>query len=265
MDRLKGKLLEIKTFLDLCRQQGKTKLVTIKYDDSLEKAVKLMLQKQYSQLPVVKKDKVIGVISYESITNTLNDLVEKKLSSGSKYRIEDLVEKVQHIFSIEDDVLGLLNQLAEKSYVLVKNGNRVTDIITSFDALQFFRSCSEDFLVLNDIENILRTIIDEMFDPHSFEQATEKIFAYKKKTIKKITDMDFCEYTTFISTNWNRFDDILWDKDIFLNHMENIRLFRNRICHFKCPLEQEEKACLRNVLVWLKNKDENRTRQSLPH
>ena len=156
-----GKLLEIKPFLDFLKQEGKPDLETADHDEVIEKAFKKMMNKKYSQLPVVKKDKVIGVVSYESVGNTIFSLIENKRSSVSKFKTEDFMERISAVFDKEDDILNLLDRLAEKSYVLVKNGSKITDIITSYDALKFFRICRLDSLLLNGIENkITRTVSD---------------------------------------------------------------------------------------------------------
>jgi hypothetical protein len=81
------------------------------------------------------------------------------------------MERVSEVFSIEDDLFSLLNTLAERSFVFVSKRSIVTDIITSYDALRFFRACGEDFLVLNDIENIMRKIIADKFDASSFARS----------------------------------------------------------------------------------------------
>ncbi|MGD0203103.1 MAG: CBS domain-containing protein [Candidatus Bathyarchaeia archaeon] len=135
-----GKLLETRTFLDFLKAKGKSKLVTVNYKDSVEKAIRLMMENKYSQLPIIKKEKVVGVISYESVTNALFNFLGSKMKPPSKFRVEDLMEKAP-MFSSEDDLLNLLDTLANRSFVLVRNGNRVTDIITSYDALQYFREC----------------------------------------------------------------------------------------------------------------------------
>ena len=139
-----GKLLEIRTFLDLLKEKGKAKLATVNHNDSVENAIRLMLKKEYSQLPVMKKDKMVGVISYESVAKTVFSFAEAKSKQPSKVRVKDCMEKISKTFSNEDDLLSLLNTLADKSYVLFRKRSKVTDIITSYDALQFFRTCGED-------------------------------------------------------------------------------------------------------------------------
>jgi predicted transcriptional regulator len=52
-----GKLLETRTFLDFLKATGKPKLITVNYDNSVGKAVRLMMENKYSQLPVIRKIK----------------------------------------------------------------------------------------------------------------------------------------------------------------------------------------------------------------
>ena len=138
-------MLETETFLNFLKAQEKPKLLTIDHDESPQKAVRFMVGKNYSQLPVIRKDKVVGVISYESLANSLYDVLLTNSKQPPKLRVKDLMEKVSKIYTREDDMLGILDTLANKSYVLIWSGNRVIDIITSYDVLLFFRTCTEGF------------------------------------------------------------------------------------------------------------------------
>ena len=135
--------MEIITFLDLLREKGKTKLVTVNHNESVENAIRLMLKQEYSQLPVMKGEKVVGVISYESLAKTVFSYTKSKSKPPARFKAKDCMEKVSKIFSVEDDVINLLNTLADKAYVLISKRSKVTDIITSYDALLFFRTYRE--------------------------------------------------------------------------------------------------------------------------
>lgn len=255
-----GKLLESKTFLDYLKLQGKHKLVTVDCDDSVKKAIKLMMENKYSQLPVIKKEKVVGVISYESVTNTLfNFLDNKKKDNPSAFRVEDLMEEAP-FFKSEDGMLDLLDRLAKLSFVLVRNGEKVTDIITSYDALKYFRECGEDFLILNDVEIILRKIIAEKFNASDFGESAEKVFTFKMKQQKAlkppktVNDLEFAGYITFISSNWDKFNDIFGNKKDFIINMEKVRIIRNKLCHFNNSLVNSDRDYLTTILNWLENK-----------
>ena len=75
-----GKLLETRAFLDFLKAKGKPKLMTVNYDDSVDKAIRLMMENKYSQLPVTKKEKVVGVVSYEPAANTIFNFLD--ITSG---------------------------------------------------------------------------------------------------------------------------------------------------------------------------------------
>ena len=251
-----SKLLEIKTFLAVLKDQGKPELTTVDHRSSIEEAIQLMMNNDYSQLPVVKKDKVVGVISYETIAKTLFGFVERRIKTYSNLTVRDLMEKVP-IFDENEDLLDLMDVLATKSFILVKSRRKVGYIITSFDALNFFRVNGEDFLVLNDIEINLRRTIKEKFDESSFESAASKVFAFKKNIEKipmSVDEMEFSDYTTFVSSNWEKFQEFFGNKELFLSYMEETRKIRNRVCHFNGPLNMSDRKCLRTVLNWLENK-----------
>jgi predicted transcriptional regulator len=257
-----GKLLETKTFLDLLKKRGKSKLVTVDFDSGLEKAIKLMRKKDYSQLPVIKEDKVIGVLSYKSLVYSMLTSIGNKSKSPFKIKVEDCMGKVSKTFGIEEDILNLLDSLANESFVLIENKeDGIVDIITSYDALDFFRKCGEDFLILNDVEDNLRKIILEKFDSNSFCESAKRIFSCKEKTSppnarfpKKINDLEFSQYTTFICSNREDFKKILEDKKIFSKYMGEARKIRNKICHFKGSIENKDKDFLKNFLTWLETK-----------
>ena len=133
-------------FLDLLKEEEKPMLATVNHNESVENAIRLMLTEEYSQLPVMKGDKVVGVISYESLAKTVFNFAKSKSKLPAKVRAKDCMEKVTKIFSVEDDIIDLLSTLAAKSYVLVSKRSKVTNIITSYDVLWFFRTYIESFL-----------------------------------------------------------------------------------------------------------------------
>lgn len=252
-----GKLLETRTLLDFFKTKEKPKLKTVNYDETVEKAIMLMIENKYSQLPVIKKEKVVGVISYESIANSLFNFLSSKRTLPSEFRVDDLMEK-SPIYSNKDDMLGLLDTLANRAFALIRNENKVTDIITSYDALQYFRTYGEDFLLLNDIEHILRKNIEAKFDPCSFSERADKIFSYKTnfntKPPKTIDEMEFGDYTVFISSNWESFHEVFGDRVVFQNYMERTRIIRNNLCHFNGSITISDRVCLKSFFNWLEYK-----------
>ena len=124
--------MKISTLLDLLEEKGKATLVTVNHNEIVENAIGL-----------IKGDKAVGVTSYESLAKIVFNFTESKSKPPTKFRAKAFMEKISKIFSVEDDVMDLMSALAEKSYVLICKRSKVTDIITSYDALWFFRTYGE--------------------------------------------------------------------------------------------------------------------------
>ena len=131
------KLLEIGIFLDLLNKKlEKAKLVTTNPNDSIRTTIDKMLKNEYSQLPVKKRGKLVGVFSFESLAKSVFCLT--KTMSKTSFKVKDCMEKTTKTYGNKDDLLSLLDTLGTKSYILIGEGKKVTNIITSYDALRFF-------------------------------------------------------------------------------------------------------------------------------
>ena len=128
---------ETQIFMELIRQNQMQHLATIDHDRPLEEAVNFMLSKDYSQLPVQKKKKIIGVITHQSVAKTLTNFKENKPKTG-KLTVKDFMEPIPKFFTPQDPLFDLLDALSQKNYILIQN-NRETRIITAYDALQIFK------------------------------------------------------------------------------------------------------------------------------
>ena len=72
-----AELLRIDKFLKLLKAKGKPDLVTLNFGDKIDHAIKLMIGNDFSQLPVKKDGKIVGIISYGSIVRALLFLEKK--------------------------------------------------------------------------------------------------------------------------------------------------------------------------------------------
>ena len=131
------KLLEIGIFLDLLNKKlEKAKLVTANPNDSIRLTIDKMLKNEYSQLPVKKRGKLVGVFSFESLAKSVFCLT--KTMSKTSFKVKDCMDKTTKTYGNTDDLLSLLDTLGTKSYILIGEGKKIANIITSYDALRFF-------------------------------------------------------------------------------------------------------------------------------
>ena len=117
-------------------------------------------------------------------------------------------------------------------YVLVRGHDRkITGIITASDLSVQFQGWTEPFLVLSEIENLLRNMIGERF------QASELVVAgnpgIKDKKINSVADLAFGEYVRLLENPaaWKKFN-VSVDRATFCETLAIVRQIRNDVMHF---------------------------------
>lgn len=153
--------------------------ITVSRNASVQDALRLMIDGDFSQLPVVDADGTAeGMITSDSITRALShfDLTIKQM------RVFHAMTEVP-MYDPEDEMLGLLDDLKNTYAVLAVDKNkRLIGIITSYDTTEYFRRRGEDMMLLEDIETMLKDYILAVFqddsgtvDTQTLELAIEEI------------------------------------------------------------------------------------------
>lgn len=142
----------------------KLRLVTLGPDATLEEAATLMLRHDFSQLPVMTNERdVRGVISWDSLgpAMTLGHPAPRFVRECMRPQIE---------VRTTDSIFQVINRIIESSYVLVRDERRVVvGILTTSDLSQQFQDLAEPFLLIGEIENHIRALIDGRFTQQELE------------------------------------------------------------------------------------------------
>ena len=134
--------------------------VVVKKNDPVNDALSLMIENDFSQLPVVNEEnQPLGMITYEAIV--------KGLVNFNAQVDEILVGSVMvdaQVFSCEDDLFDLLNRLRDTNAVLISDsGGELVGIVTSYDSTEYFRKRAEDLMDIEDIESTIKELILDSF------------------------------------------------------------------------------------------------------
>jgi predicted transcriptional regulator len=218
-------------------------LVSIKPDGELLEAITLMINHDFSQLPVMQQTKrdLKGVISWRSIG--------QKLAVGKcSTKVRDLMEPNFQLIPSETSLFKALPVIIEHEYVLVKNkSNEICGIITASDLSSQFKQLTEPFLLVSEIENHVRQILiklgKEDLQKGKDERDTER-------NIETVADLTFGEYLRLFQNpeTWGKLS-IALDRGTFCEYLEKIREIRNNIMHFDPDgLEMESIEILRNFV-----------------
>lgn len=137
------------------------KVITASPDLSAKQALKLMIQHDFSQLPVVDaNNSILGIVTSNSILRALNNF-EIPLAD---LRVLHAIAKVKR-YKPDDDLFDLLDALKDTYAVLiVQNDGTLKGVITSYDTTEYFRRHAEDIMYVKDIENTVKDFIHIAFD-----------------------------------------------------------------------------------------------------
>ncbi len=169
--------------------QGKAPPLTITQSESLAVALSMMTEHDYSQLPVVGADgKPIALLNVESIARAMRHFGAVLTS----LRVFDAMDERFRTCDLEDELFDVLDALQQASAVLVLNPQReLTGILTSFDAMEFFRRRAQDIMLVQDIEETIKDYVlaffrkaDQSVDHVSLTGAIEAITPSVSRQLK---------------------------------------------------------------------------------
>jgi len=247
MSSPRTKLLSVVNLIKLLKASEKPPLVCVDEKDTVRDAIALMDDRDYSQLPVMKDREIVGIVTYEEILRWARMMKWAKVEGLA---VSEIMTEIK-ITDQNVDLIDILDTLAAKSYIVVKMRDGEYEILTSYDALNYFRENAESFLILNDIESHLREIISECFDGEDFRIAAAKCAKKVKTRVPETVDaMTFGEYKIFIISNWEHFSPIFSNKQIFERYIEKCREIRNNTFHFK-HVSKADQDFLKNSLNWI--------------
>lgn len=217
----KDPIIRLKTL-----QAAANRPTCIQRDSKLDEAITMMRLHNYSQLPVLSGNKKIcGYVSWTTIGIALTQGVQ---SDTVKSYINENVKTL----SPETPILNAIREIYEHDFVIVVNESKeLIGIVTTTDISSQFLKMEEPFLLLEQIENQIRQLIDGKF-------LLEKIREECKQTssdIKSIEDLTFGDYIHLMENEerWSALNLKYVNKTIFIKKIHEIREIRNDIMHFE--------------------------------
>ena len=221
-------------------------VVSVKPNESLDKAITLMLTNDFSQLPVMTGNREVkGIVNWKTIGSrlALNRPCEQS---------KDFMEPAQ-ILSEDVSLLEAADIIAKHDYVLVQKSDKViSGLVTASDFSLQFREMSESFLLVGEIENGIRNFLHGKFNNEELQAA--KAEGDAGRIVKSLSDLTFGEYVRLLEPekNWNKLD-IKVDRVEFIKQLDRVRAIRNEVMHFDPDgLERDDKSFLTEFARFLK-------------
>jgi len=237
-------------------------LTCVQIDDAIMQALDLMIEHNYSQLPVLDTDGcLLGMVTYESIMRATRSF-NVKLESLS---VRDAMVKAPHHFQ-DDDLFDLLDDLKNtNAVVIIDPGGHPTGIVTSFDTTEFLRDRTEDTMRLEEVELTIKDFIKLAYrndkgeiDEEKLNQAIGGLFVPKdiqqNKKPKAFDELSLNDYIILLTDRfaWDFLATILKIKrDALIELLQKVRKTRNDLAHFRGEISSRDRDDLRYCADWL--------------
>lgn len=219
-------------------------LITVSRETSLIEATTLMLKHNFSQLPIISGREAEGIISWKSIgiAQSLGKVCTK---------VSDCKDEVT-VLPLSEPLFKAVSIILEKEVVLVSQKDKtICGIVTSTDIGEQFVSMSEPFLVLEQIENHIRKILDGKLTNEDIEAVLD--LTKIEKPFCDLSDLSFGHYVRIIENEYNfRKLALSIDRKILKEMLEETRRIRNEVMHFNPePIKTKDLEHLRRTLNFL--------------
>lgn len=195
-------------------------------NQSVMQAVTVMLTNDFSQLPVmVGEREVKGAVSWSSIG--------KSLALGEKcLEVRECMESPR-IISSDTSLFDAITEIVKHQYVLVRDpSNKISGIVTTSDLSLEFQQLTEPFLLLAEIENHVRYLIQKGgFTTKQLQQYCEH--ESDQSAADGVFGLAFGDYIRLLESeeSWGQLSLAL-DRAIFIKKLDEAREIRNNVMHF---------------------------------
>jgi len=233
------------------------KLVTFPPDKSVAEALEEMRAGNFSQVPVVEGNEVLGVFSYRSFAEGVIRLPSSERDPLS-LPVEEFLEDLKYA-QITDELTMLLDEFDLKDGVLVGSENRLQGIVTTIDTLRYFYGVASPYVLLREIELAIRELIrasvdeDELKDciNKSLKKHYEELGRLVPTSLEELSTNDYVMILRFGGT-WDKFKTTFGGtNNLVYTKLKPLPELRNVVFHFKREITIEEYDSLRDVRDWL--------------
>ncbi|MBX3424257.1 MAG: CBS domain-containing protein [Pirellulales bacterium] len=193
---------------------------------NLQEAITVMLRDNFSQLPVMTSEREVkGAITWQSIA--------KRTGLGHQCEtVQDCMDSSVEIVTEDDSLFRVIERIRENDFVLVRaKDRRICGIVTVADLSETLDELGRPFLLLSEIENHIRGLIDGKFSREELKAAKNP--GDEEREVSDVSDLTFGEYVRLLQNpaNWQKLG-LPIDRKTFVDDMERVNLIRNDVMHF---------------------------------
>lgn len=235
---------------------GNSTVECVTPDDLISTALTKMRMYNYSILPVVQNPKNLtqlkGVLTADEV------LAKMLLGFDINAKVSSVMNHHPHQAKETDSVFNRYGSILKFGYVLVMDhtNSRITGVITQYDLGYELRKMTEPFLLISEIEKILKRWVS-FICPDLEELKNAKDGSDISREIKNSDDLTLGEICRMYERDeyWNRLCFNV-DKSVFIETLRQIVDYRNDIMHFRSSdLSEEDVDSIKSFMELCKATD----------
>ena len=245
---LTGTGLEDPTYRIGKLEAANKQIVYVGPNQPLQEAITLMLLNGFSQLPVMQSSREVkGVISWESIGARL-------VLNRTCTEVRDCMVSAQ-VIDADKSLFAAIDLIAQYQYVLIQSTDKtISGIVTSTDLSRQFQQLTEPFLLLGEIEQHIRKLIEGgRFTVDQIKDSRDP--SDSDRTVENVADLSMGEYIRLLENPkyWQQLG-LSIDRKLFIDQLQSVRRIRNDIMHFDPdPLAQDDLLTLRGFVNFMQS------------
>ncbi len=232
---------------------GNPSPLCIAEDGMAADALRLMMEHDYSQLPVLNTEgAVMGVITGDSIARALNLLGLR----AAELRVSNATLPAR-CFELDSEIEEQMATLRDTFAVpVVDDEGRPVGIVTNCDTTAYFHGRAEAMMDVEDVENSLKDCIRADIAPNSGDLTDAEITVQltPRSPEKTFDRLSFNDYVSMFmhSSRWSRIAPVVDLRESACRKMlEEVRDIRNDLFHFRSDISAERRYALKYCRNWL--------------
>ncbi len=230
-------------------------------DDTVATAISKMLAHNYSQLPVMQGRATLGVFCFRSFAEKLLEMGDLPKDVGS-LPVSEFMQEFRFV-NPSDTWESTLEYIDKHDAVLVGTRYALDAILTSMDVLNYLRDIANPFVMLEEIELSLRSLIGQCAHGTQLKECIERSLAQKYSTDElpgQLQEMTFDDYGQVITNghNWPTFSSAFgkgeWQRKSTARRLKQVTDLRNDVFHFRRKLTSKDHKLLADCREWLQTR-----------
>lgn len=224
-------------------------VVSVETQEPLGRAIGLMVENEFSQLPVADQHgRLVGIVTWESIA-------QANFRHQQPRTVADVTMANPHTCRESEEVFSRINDIYKYGFLIVVDGeNIVTSILTAADLAAELRNRVQPFTVIEEIERRLRRVVSVL----SVEdlRASFRRGDPRTRSVASARDLTLGNYSYLIDDD-DRWRTLDWpyERAEMVEHLRKVADYRNDLAHWDIDApgdDSEELAHAKRVLKRLK-------------